>query len=92
MEPGHRQMLFKRLQAEARLLSHPLDLEDLIARKILTKQGLWYRVPNIEQLPKNATALIREIARDSRGTKVKFEKVSKAQLRRLEKLQRLPCP
>jgi hypothetical protein len=62
MDSGYRKTLLKKLQAQARLLTQPLDLDDLIARKILTKEGLWYRVHNIKQLPKHATARIREIA------------------------------
>jgi ribosomal protein L22 len=76
----------KEFQTEARILLQPLDVEDLVSRKILVKEGAWYRVLKFKALTKHAFTLISEIAQDSRGTKIKFMKVSKKASAKLKKV------
>lgn len=70
---------------QVRFLTQPLDLEDLVSRGVLVKEGAWYRVLKFKALTKQAFALMSEIAQDSRGTKVKFYKVSKKASAKLKK-------
>lgn len=80
MDTTDRGELIKKMRAQARLLLQPLDLKDLATRGILVKEGAWYRILKFKALPKNVFARMSEIAQDSRGTKVKFLKVSKKAL------------
>lgn len=75
----------KEFQDQTRLLLQPLDVDDLVSRKILVKEGAWYRVLKFKALTKHAFALISEIAQDSSGTKIKFMKVSKKASAKLKK-------
>ena len=55
-------------------LVEPIDFSELERRGIVSKAGAWYRVHNWKALPEHASRKIRELAEDSKGIKVKFEK------------------
>ena len=74
------------VQAQARLLLHPLNLEDLIRRGILEKKGAWYRILKRKDLPAYASAQVSEVAPDSHGSMVKFANLSKKAAAQLEKM------
>jgi hypothetical protein len=64
--------LLQRLLAEVRLLSQPIDFADLERRGILSKEGAWYRVSDLWDLPEHASHRIREVVVDAHGSKVRF--------------------
>ena len=78
----------EKVQEQARLLLQPLDLKDLATRGILVKEGAWYRILKFNALPDHAFARISEIAQDSRGSKVKFLKLSMKATADLKKMNR----
>jgi hypothetical protein len=57
---------------EIELLRRPIDFVDLERRGIISKDGTWYRVRNLWELPVYVAHRIREVAVDVHGTKVKF--------------------
>lgn len=83
------------IQAQARLLLEPLDLESLIRNGILEKEGAWYRIINFKEVPEHAWAQVCEMAQHPHcnGSKVKFKKLSKRDRAGLEKVVgTLPSP
>jgi hypothetical protein len=76
------------IQARARLLLQPLDLESLIRKGILEKEGAWYQIINFKEIPEHAWAQVCEMAQDPRGngSKIKFKKLSKRDRAGLEKV------
>jgi hypothetical protein len=68
--------LLKRLVRGTRMLSQPIDFADLQRRGILSKDGAWYRVSNLWDLPEHAAKKIYELERDSGGFRVRFTDAS----------------
>jgi|SRR5580698_11492161 hypothetical protein len=57
------------------LLSQPVDLAELERQGVISKSGAWYRVPNLNALPKDLWPRIKDIDHDRKGgAKVKFIK------------------
>jgi len=86
---GERLTVLDEIRSKATGMSQPLDLENLMARGLITKAGAWYRVSNIHALPENARLQINRFERDSRGLKVQFLHMSKAGTRALEQLKQI---
>ena len=70
------------------MLSQPIDFADLQRGGILSKDGAWYRVSNLWDLPEHAAQKINKIVHDPKGFRVtlysasRYEKIAK----RLEKM------
>lgn len=75
-----------KVQAQARLLLQPLDLDGLIAKGILAKKGTWYRILKFKAIPEHAWVKVSEIAQDKHGSMIKFSKLSKRARVQLEKM------
>lgn len=75
-----------RLASEIKEFATPINFEELEKQGLISKCGLWYRVPNLEALPKNVQIRINELEQDSKGLKVKFEHVTKKFMDMADKL------
>lgn len=58
-------------------LAEPIDFGKLEKLGLLSKEGAWYRVPNVHSLPEHVSLKIKEVVQDSKGTKAKFDDASK---------------
>lgn len=71
-----RAKMIKRLVEETKMLSQPIDFADLQRCGILSKDGAWYRVSNLWDLPEHAAKKIYELERDSGCFRAKFTEAS----------------
>ena len=62
------------LEHQKKLLSAPIDFDQLTRDGLLKNVGAWYEVPNIHLLPEHATAQIVEASSGPKGARVKFKK------------------
>lgn len=69
--------LLAELQEAVQELARPINFDKLEAEGIISKAGAWYRVHKVQDLPKHASQKITELAQDSKGLKVKFDKASR---------------
>jgi hypothetical protein len=76
MVKGTYEEAMRLLLAEAKMLSQAIDFADLEQRGILSKDGEWYRVRNLWDLPEHAAKKICELEHDSAGPRVKFTDAS----------------
>lgn len=77
MATDSRADLLKQLQAEVNELARPVDFDELESQGILTKEGAWYRIHKMDELPKHASSKVTQFAHDARGVKAKFSKASR---------------
>jgi len=90
MTEQERVKLVQALAREVRDLIRPVNFEDLEARGVLKKEGAWYRVLDFKNVPKHVWAKAREMAQDSKGTKIKLAKVTKRTEALARKIGKLP--
>jgi hypothetical protein len=64
--------LWDALEHRVRLLSEPIDFDQLARDGLLKKVGAWYEVPNIHLLPEHVTVQIVEVSSGPKGARVKF--------------------
>lgn len=62
------------LKRQKKLLSEPIDFEQLGRDGLLKKVGAWYEVPNIHLLPDHVRAQIVEVSSGPKGARVKFRR------------------
>ena len=74
--------LLARLLHEVRTLSQTPDLVNLQKRGVIQKQGAWYRVPNVHDLPEHVAKRIQEMSWDG-GILIKFDTSSYEELAEL---------
>jgi len=72
MDQEEKQANLERVAGEVRKLAEPLNLSELEAEGVITKDGDWYRVNSFEALPKSASNRIAQLEQDDHGIKVKF--------------------
>lgn len=65
--------LLLRLLHETRMLSQPIDFADLEKRGVIRKEGEWYRVASLDDLPERVAKRIQEMLCDGESTWVKFD-------------------
>ena len=75
------------LKQEIIALATPIDFDQLVADGVLAKDGAWYKVLDLERLPKHASKKIKTLQTGPKGTRVKFFPVTKATLNLLHKVQ-----
>ena len=63
----------KLFTAQTAKMAKPIDYTELERRGVISNAGAWYRVHvPVPELPEYVVCKIYEMARDSKGTKVKF--------------------
>ncbi len=72
MDQEEKQTNLERIAGEIRELAEPMNLTELEAKGVITKDGDWYRVHSFEALPRNASNRIAQLEQDDEGIKVKF--------------------
>lgn len=77
MATDSRAELIKQLQAEVNELAQPVDFDELESKGVLSKEGAWYRIHKMSELPEHARLKISQLAQDERGVKAKFSKASR---------------
>lgn len=71
----------EKLHAEIEMLKRSIDFEDLASSKIMVKEGSWYRVLKIQELPEHVMKQVREFADDGSGKlKVRFRRGARKKL------------
>lgn len=65
----------------------PIDFDQLINDGVLVKEGAWYRVLDMNRLPKHASMKIKTIESGPKGVRLKFYPVTKSTMRLAEKLR-----
>lgn len=73
----------KDIADEVKRLAEPVDIDKLIQDGLITKQGAWYLVHDMESLPYAFKGLIKEMAQTENGVKVKLH--NKSQFEKLAK-------
>lgn len=72
MKAEDKEKLLKDIANEAKKLVDPVNYKILEAKGIITKEGPWYRVHDINKLPHHIRAEVIEEHQDEKGTKVVF--------------------
>jgi hypothetical protein len=65
-------LTIENIQRRIKLLETPVDFDALIKAGILEKQGAWYKLLKIKELPENASIKIHHIQTGPKGILVKF--------------------
>lgn len=82
-----RRQLIEELLWHVRKLAQPIDFADLQNRGLISKEGDWYRVPKIHDLPDHAGLKISSLRLDAKGVSVQFWETTKFEkiARRIER-------
>jgi hypothetical protein len=87
MSDGHI-MTAEELRESIIELATPIDFDQLIQDGVLKKDGAWYKIRALEDLPKHASRKLKSIENGPKGIRVKFYPVKKSTLNLLHKIQR----
>lgn len=69
--------LLLRLLHETRMLNQPIDFADLERRGVIRKEGAWYQVRNLADLPEHVAKRIEELLWDGENISVKFDSAAR---------------
>lgn len=72
------------LKERIKVLTTPIDFDALIKEGILEKQGAWYKVLKVNELPPHASGKVKKIKHSDKGLFVTFYPVDKKLARMVE--------